>query len=259
MLTPVTDYAQVAQVVNGLLLGSGATNGIPAREVLEEEIIQGTLFLKQEDSGLFLLRRRENRDILNFLLKKGESLQGWRPVRPTIAELPFRTEGDPMGTVAETLESMGFRMILKRLRYSRKGRTCDPFPAENVELCQDGENSYRLVKDSFSPLTGCVPSEKAWNVLREKGQILTLYGGVLHYERKGNTTELRHLAVSPTMRGHGYGRALVGAYLNRCGTGLSRVWTGEDNMVARSLYESFGYEKDGWTSRVYYFDKDEEL
>ena len=258
MLIPVTDYTQVAQAVNGLLLQSGATNGIPDRERLEKEISQGSLIMEQGDFGLLLLRRRPKWDLLTFLLKKGESLQNWRPERPTVAELPFRRETDPIGAVADSLRSMGFQMVLKRLRYTRKGKTGEVFPAHGVEECQEAENSHRLLEECFSPLTGCVPSQEEWDALVAKGQILTLPGGILHYESKGNTTELRHLAVAQTRRGRGFGRLLVGAYLNRCGTGLSRVWTGEENVAARRLYESFGYEADGWTSRVYYFDKEEE-
>ena len=215
--------------------------------------------MEETNYGLLLMRRRKRWDILNFLLKKGESLQDWQPERPTVAELPFRRESDPMGTVADNMVVSGFRLILKRIRYTRKGKINETYPCEGVEMCEAGETSYGLVKACFSPLTGCVPSEDEWNTLCAKGQILALPGGALHYEEKGNTTELRHLAVASEKRGCGYGKALVGAYLNRCGTTLSRVWTGEDNIAARCLYEGFGYEADGWTSRVYYFDKDEEL
>ncbi len=256
MLIPVTEYEQVTQAVNAILLQSGATNGIPDRERLEGEIAKGTLFLQVEDYGIFLLRRRKTWDHFNFLLKKGEKLQGWRPHRPTVAELPFRRETDPMGAVAEDLQSMGFRQILKRIRYTRKGKLDSTFSHDGVGECGDGDASYRLLEENFSTLTGCIPTKEEWKILRTKGQILTLPGGVLHYEGKGNTTELRHLAVAEAYRKQGLGRALVGAYLNRCGGGLSRVWTGEDNIAAQKLYESFGYEKDGWTSRVYYFDKE---
>ncbi len=259
MLIPVTDYTQEARAGNGLLLQSGATNGIPDREKLEREIRQGTLFLAEAPCGLLLLRRRQHRDILNFLLKKGERLHGWKPERPTISELPFRREGEPMEEVAQDMEALGFSMILKRIRYTRKGSIREAYPCEGVEECGEEKDSYGLLQECFSPLTGCIPSEEEWKALCDKGQILSLPGGVLHYEEKGKTTELRHLAVTKNRRGCGYGRALVGAYLNRCGTALSRVWTGEENITARRLYESFGYEKDGWISRVYYFDKDEEL
>ena len=161
-----------------------------------------------------------------------------------------------MEAVAEKLEALGFRLILKRLRFTRKGQMGAFFPSEGVEGCEDTQSAYLLLRESFSPLTGCVPSREEWEGLKEKGQILTLPGGVLHYRVKGRTTELRHLAVAESCRRQGLGRALVGAYLNRCGGSLSRVWTGEGNLAAQRLYESFGYERDGLTSRVYYFENE---
>lgn len=256
MLIPVTEYEQVAQRVNPLLLQAGMTNGIPDREKLEREIARGTLYLQVEDFGLFLFRKREKWDHLNFLLKKGESLQAWNPHRPTVVELPFRKETDPMETVAGELETKGFRLILERIRYTRKGKVSEPFPGVGVGECKQGDLSYGLLEQNFSPLTGCIPDREEWEILRNKGQILTLPGGVLHYEIKGKTTELRHLAVDRARRRQGFAGALVGEYLNRWGRAMSRVWTGKDNIAAQRLYESFGYEKDSLTSRVYYFDKE---
>ncbi len=250
MLIPVQSYQQVAREVNGLLLQGGTTNGLPDRETVEKEIRQGTLFLQGGDRGVLLLRRRERWDLLTFFLKKGQTLQGWMPQRSTLAELPFRSETDPMREVAQSLEDMGFRPLLSRLRYTRKGQACT-FPESSAE---GSKESYELLCNSFPALTGCIPSREEWELLCNRGQVLSVGGGLLHYEQKGRTTELRHLAVAEDRRRQGIGRRLVGAYLNRCGTGLSRVWTGEDNVAARRLYESFGYEKDGWTSRVLYFD-----
>ena len=253
MLITVRDYQEVAQRVNALLLQGGVTNGLPDRDRLEREIAQGTLVMQEDERGLLLLRKREKWDHLSFFLRKGQSLCGWKPERSTVVELPFRREGDPMGTPAEELREMGFRLILRRCRYTRKGRADITYPERDAANLDE---SYSLLCSSFSPLTGCLPSREEWDALCKDRQILSVCGGVLHYDRKGKTTELRHLAVAEECRGQGVGRALVGAYLNRCGAELSRVWTGEDNEAARRLYESFGYEKDGWTSRVYYFDMD---
>ncbi len=251
MLTRVESYQEVARAVNALLLQGGPTNGLPDRDRLEREIAQGTLFLQEDHRGVLLLRRREDWDHLTFFLRKGGNLRGWKPERSTVVELPFRRESDPMGGVAEDLQAMGFRQILKRIRYTRKGQEGVTFPERNAEAV--GE-SYGLLCSSFSPLTGCLPSREEWEALCIAGQILSVSGGVLHYQGKGKVTELRHLAVAEECRRQGIGRALTGAYLNRCGAGLSRVWTGEDNEAAQRLYKSFGYEKDGWTSRVYYYD-----
>ena len=252
MLIPVKSYQEVARSVNAILLQGGPTNGLPDREILEREIAKGTLFLLEESRGVILIRRREHWDYLTFFLKKGQALRGWKPERNTLAELPFRRETDPIGEVVESLEAMGFQQILKRLRYTRKGQEDTAFPEKPPAGV---EESYGLLCSSFSALTGCLPRREEWEALCNAGQVLSVRGGLLHYDRKGKTSEIRHLAVAEECRRQGIGRALVGAYLNRCGTGLSRVWTGEDNGTAQRLYESFGYEKDGWTSRVYYFDR----
>ncbi len=254
MLTPVKTYQEVAEVVNTLLLQGGVTNGLPDRDAMEREIRQGTLFLQEEGRGLLLVRRREQWDRLTFFLRKGQTLRGWQPERSTLAELPFRRATDPIGEVAASLEGIGFRQILTRVRYTRRGREDGSLPQE-TSLAWEG--SYELLCSSFPAMTGCLPGREEWSALCNAGQVLTVPGGVLHYEQKGKTSELRHLAVAAECRRQGIGRTLVGAYLRRCGAGLCRVWTGEDNVSAQRLYESFGYEKDGWTSRVYYFDRTE--
>ncbi|MBR6824925.1 MAG: GNAT family N-acetyltransferase, partial [Oscillospiraceae bacterium] len=136
----------------------------------------------------------------------------------------------------------------------RKGQETPVFPQDGVGECTDPEASYEILCNCFSTLTGCVPSREEWDELCSRGQVLSLFGGLLHYETKGKITELRHLAVAEDCRRQGLGRYLVGAYLNRCGSSLSRVWTGEENLPARKLYDSLGYASDGWHSVVLYYD-----
>ena len=79
MLKQVKTYEEAATAINAVLPQVGATNGIPDRDVLEKEIRRGSLFLQEEDYGLLLLRKRGRWDYLTFLLKRGQSMQLWKP------------------------------------------------------------------------------------------------------------------------------------------------------------------------------------
>ena len=256
MLSPVTSYEELSKALNTLLLQGVITNALPNREALEQEIRRGSLYQQQIPEGLLLIRRRETLDRLTFLIKKGQSLPLWKPERNTVVELPFRNALGAMEEIEAAFLATGFREILSRLRLSRKGTEGVSFPQGEVRLCEDLHAAFRLLCESFSPITGCLPEEGELAELAKQGKLLSLPAGILHYESSGKTTELRHLAVAPTHRRQGLGALLVGAYLNQQGEKLSRVWTAVENLPARRLYEHFGYAADGWQSHVLYYSKE---
>jgi ribosomal protein S18 acetylase RimI-like enzyme len=61
------------------------------------------------------------------------------------------------------------------------------------------------------------------------------------------TASMRMLAVEPTARGRGIGRALVEAAIERC-RAAGKVWlileTGPEQWIAAKLYRSIGFERD---------------
>jgi ribosomal protein S18 acetylase RimI-like enzyme len=70
---------------------------------------------------------------------------------------------------------------------------------------------------------------------------------------------LDELYVEPAFRGHGLGRALMGAVLDVArmhGAAYAALETGEDDTAARGLYESLGFrnriEGEGGSSALYY-------
>ncbi len=71
--------------------------------------------------------------------------------------------------------------------------------------------------------------------------------GLLHYDVDGDSSELRHLIVSPAHRGRGAAGKLVTTYLEHCARcGLrSYLWMRVGNDTALHVYERCGYTYDG--------------
>lgn len=74
----------------------------------------------------------------------------------------------------------------------------------------------------------------------------TLRHGTTGDGGSGRGTELLAIAVDPAERGHGFGRALVAAFLDRVvadGVDAAHVVVGADNVAAVSLYRRAGFEE----------------
>ena len=253
-MTRVTDYGELSARLGQLLFAGGVTNGLPKSEAIRREIAAGTLFREDLPGGILLLRQRADHMLLNFMLEDPAALAGWVPEESTVLELPRRDRDAVLSALGEGLIGRGWMPLLRRIRLTRRPGPLSPEASASAGedlLPKDPAESLRILTRCFSPLTGCLPDPE--DLAAE--ETVRLPGGVLHYQKKGNTTELRHLAVLPEYRRQGLGRRLTTAYLELEGQSLSRVWTGADNEPALRLYRDFGYLPDGWSSLVLYYLK----
>jgi GNAT superfamily N-acetyltransferase len=253
----ITDYEQLAPTLETLLRAGAVTNKLPNRETLCGEIAAGTLWAELLPEGVLLLQRRPGFQRMQFVLHRDAPFPQWQPTMPTVVEIPFRPTDTALQAVDETLGARDFSLALTRVRLTRKANAAPVSPPEDIfpAGCDQAQAVRTIFTDCFSPLTGCLPDEAALQAALRQEEILYCDGGLLHYSPNLRTTELRHLAVAADHRGQGLARRLIAAYLARCGHQLSRVWTGEDNQVARHLYESFQYQEDPWRSHVRIYEK----
>lgn len=251
MLT-VRDYAAVEGPMQALLKAGMATNALPNGDALRREIENGTLLMQECEEGLLLLRRRDGFDRLTYLLHRGASAPAFAPERTTVLEIPYRTADEKTAALSMAWEQQGFALALRRRRLTRK--PC-PMEGEAAMACADLEQANTILNTMFCARTACLPDGAELGNAMAEGRILMQNGGLLHFEVNGKTSELRHLAVLPRGQGKGTAKTLVQAYLALRGSGLCRVWTGEDNEAALHLYHSFGFAEDGWQSDVRIFER----
>lgn len=253
---PITSYEALAPELDALLKQKIVANYAPERQALEAEIAAGLLWAGRLPQGLVLLRRGGGPQRLRFLLTEPQALCGLVLDRSTALELPFRSGDTRFPQLARDLEGSGWAEALRRVRLSRRPGprpsaqgAASPLlrPADEIS---DPASLLRLLRCCFSPLTGCLPEQAELQADLAAGRVLALPGGLIRWREKGRSSEIRHLAVAPAQRGQGLAKALVGAYLDRAGDRLCRVWTAGDNLPARRVYEGFGYAPDGWESIV---------
>ena len=218
----------------------------------------------------------------------------FKTANQTVCEIVYRSDRAP-DAILHSMESSGMKRILSRICLSRGeaaiggnrhftpgviiSRDCDPYDA------------VKLLDDSFSPLTGCLPSfaelktesesrlllcavydnEQMRRYFRERGaeadgavhtdisensypqETGADADGVIGLLRAGgkNGMEIKQLAVDKRFRSLGIGGALLRSYLYAF-PGPHRVWCSADNMPALSLYRSCGFADGGYRSEVFY-------
>lgn len=252
----IHSYEALAPALNTLLKQRISVNSVPDRDALEAEIAAGALWAERFDEGLLLLQRTEALQRVRFLLTDPARLCQWRPDRLSALELPFRRSDESFRALASDLEAAGWRLVLRRVRLTRKAAPAPFSPGNAPSSASDPEALLELLHACFSPLTGCLPDRAELASDLAEGRLLTADGGLIRWRQKGKTSEIRHLAVGPASRGRGLAKALVANYLTLEEGKLCRVWTGADNAAALRVYHSFNYAEDGWESLVLLYGAD---
>lgn len=242
------------------LFGRGTvTNCLLSREELQEEIENGSLFFQEAAGVLLLFRRREGFYRMNFYLGAGAQALAL-PQERIVTEIAFRARDTALQEAAEQWKATGLTTLCTRRRLSL--RLADAVPAqrtpEGITLghaqAEDVSETLRLLCESFSPLTGCLPTrqELLQDILR--GDVLLAragnrLAGVLHLQG-GTIGQIRHLATASALRGRGVASALLQCVIAESEARAMRVWAVCGNTAAERLYASFGFTDDGFQSVV---------
>lgn len=255
MTVRIEDYAQLSPLLAGELKPGVLTNTLLKKEDYLREIAAGSLFAEKFPGGLLLLRRREGYQRLNFYLQRGASLPPLSFSLPTVLEIASRPRDQALRDSEVLWEQAGFRPLFSRQRMARpEGLSPLPGPeglSAHVAAEEELSTLERLLQECFDPLAGCLPTREELREDLQNGNVISLPGGILHMGKAPGGTELRHLAVTPSLRRQGAAQALFAAYLLHTENRASRVWVRTDNPPALGFYEKNGYTCDGWTSRVY--------
>lgn len=238
------------------------SNWFVSRNDAEKYVAEGRISACELDGSLFILRERESCGVdfcsLYYCMKKGYVPKLSFVRKTTVAETPFREKDALLIEADESLCKAGFEREFTRRRMafvqidepvSTLGDGMRYADEDDIPLIE------KLLSESFSPLTGCLPdkNETAFAV-REKRFILHKNDGLLHFEKSRSSFELRHLCVSHSARGQGIAGELVRAY-NGTVQKKSIVWVREGYAPAEKTYENNGYTADGMRSSVLIYKK----
>ena len=246
--------ADLRDEINKILAKSSSvcTNFFLSQEETERAVEAGELFTRLTDSGVLIYRRRETYYRTYFYLADPESPDIGETDLPAVLEIPYRDRDAAAKTAADGFVRAGFAPLFHQIRMTRRGgETCGQsamIPARPDQL----DGIRKLLRENFHPYAGCIPGGEELADEIAAGHILTDTDvfGFLHFTESRTGSELRHLAVTESMRGQGIAGALVTAYLSLCGAKKSTVWVRDDNTPAIRVYEKYGYRADGMKSAV---------
>ena len=260
----VGSYEALEPLLSEQLRPGVCTNCALGRAELVREIGAGTLYVRRWAGGLALLCRRTWGDRMFFYLTEPSAPWTGGFPRNTVTEIPGRRTDAAPEKAGAFWEAAGFRRVLERLRLTREaGPWAGAAPGGGAGPAgpADADAVRALLEDCFSPETGWLPTGEELDRALRAGEILCVRdgtgraAGVLHFVRRAQETELRHLAVRQELRRQGVARRLAAGYLAAAGDMRSRVWAGADNGPALALYRQCGYVPDGWRSAVWLYEK----
>ncbi len=251
-----TDYPALAQLVTRHIRRGVMANTIVSQTEYAPALSAGTLSIRETPAGLLLLRDRGDHTRLHFYLNDlSVPLPAPLP-SPTVTEVAFRPRDTGLQQAISYLQEQGFSPMFQRIRLSRPTGTATapdrplytPGPADTPRV-------LAFLRETFSPLTGCLPTEDELQKILSLGHVLTLeesgaITGLIHFSLEGSTGEIRHLAIRADLRGTGRTRPLLAGYLQAVGGTKSIVWTRQDALDAQAAYHYFGFLPDGRCSAV---------
>lgn len=246
--------AELRGEINKILAKSSSvcTNFFLSADETEEAAAKGELYTHLTEHGILIFRLRNTHCRTYFYLTDPDTAVPCPLEMPAVLEIPYRERDLTAKSAVSAFERAGFSPLFGRIRMTRRG---DPMSgAETVRPAEkaDSDRIREIFSECFHPIAGCIPDES--ELIREIdcGHILTdeTVSGLLHFTESRTGSELRHLAVTESMRNRGVGGALVRAYLSRYGEKKSTVWVREDNAPAIRTYEKYGYKADGMKSAV---------
>ncbi len=253
----IKSYKLLSQRVSAHLTRGVRCNVLVTQAQFAPLAATGRLYVQETSAALLLLQDWESHYRLHFFLHdvgKALSLAGLS--KPVVAEIPFRPRDTGLQEAASYLETQGFRRLFTRCRLIR-GAGDQALPAGAVRTAgpQDAQRVQALLRESFSPLTGCLPDQRELEEALDQGRFLLLEEngtllGLLHYTLEGKSSEIRHLALRREVRGRGLTRPLLTQYLARTAEKKHLVWARESYQAAQNAYEALGYAPDGWRSIV---------
>ncbi len=257
----INDISELTSLVNAHFGREYATNYFLSRDEAEKYIANGDMLFTEQNGSLFIVRRKGEFSTMYYSVKIGDGINlSFLDLCPwccTVVETAFREKDIGLKSADEALINGGAVREFFRKRMARKSPedSITDTLSEKIHYAEDIKYVYDLMYSSFSPLTGCLPTESETSeAVKEREILCHESGGILHFKKAKASYELRHLCVDECARGQGIGASLVKAY-NGIVPKKSVVWVREGYTPAEKIYENNGYTADGMRSSVLIYKK----
>lgn len=254
----ITDIFELNKLTSSHFGKGYVTNYFISKDNAEKYIADGKMYFETVGKSLFIIRRREGFSTLYYCMSCDEVPDFGFLDETTVTETAFRTKDEALINADSLMCDCGFER-----EFFRKRMVFTNTDTDNVELptkvryadLSELDFVYGLLENSFSHMTGCLPTlDELSENIKNSEIILHEDGGVLHYVHGRASFELRHLCVDEKMRGHGISGELVRFY-NGIVPKKSLVWVREGYLPAEKTYENNGYTADGMKSSVLIYKK----
>lgn len=256
----VESYEELAPLLSAQLRRGVVTNAALTPEDWRREIAGRTLWCQSWEGGLLLLRRRENRALLNFYLRELSLPNGLTWDGPVLLEIAARPRDEGLLRAVDFWREQGFQELFRRKRIALpKGAV---IPAGDSPLLPraadlgDAQRVWALFQEHYDPITGCLPTEEELARELDAGNVLCAVSaggdvaGMLHFIQGPGCIQTRHLAMDRLYRRQGGAQRLISFCAERTGFLRNVLWVRTDNAPALRLYDKIGFVPDGWGSTV---------
>ena len=223
-------------------------------------IIHDALSVDQYTSNVFFYVRKDAGKRLYYYINDLKEDADFNAHDDLVIEILFRNNALPSEEIDYFLRK-GFRINVVRDQYSGVYKNLEsascPAPEIKVEAAHsvsDVEKACLLFNSSFDALSGdYIPENKdVYENLRAYQHILIAYNsanmqflGALHQDWHNSINIISHIAVEPSARGKGVGKALMDAFVERNHKSEDTrymLWVQRQNEAAVKMYRNKGFQ-----------------
>lgn len=243
----ITDTDELSRMVMRHFKRGVITNNFLTPADYRAEIAEGRMFGEDDGENLLLFLEREECYKMFFYLLNAEKAFPHQD-KKIVTELP--------PSLYDLAERGGFTRIAERVLLKTESRqTAASGIAEHTDA-EDTEKVYDILKSSFDPLTGNLPTVTQIKTECGAGEILVIKqdgecAAILRGESAKNTAKIKHLAVDEKYRGRGFADELLKDFLAENQGKKCSVWTGVENEKALNLYKKFGFSEEKDRTAIY--------
>jgi ribosomal protein S18 acetylase RimI-like enzyme len=234
------------------------SNLYAAADQLERWCVAGQLSVLIADKAVLLLRANHDFYHVYHVAEDQSSLgDALKMLADGIYVTDLIGQGEALDPICATHAASGFaaHTFLQRMtlvQAPEKPREGDVVVAKDSDAPMVAAFLERLL-DRFAEQ---IPNTAELECEARAGHLLLVrrdndIAGMLMYDRKGRTAQLRFWHVNDNARGEGVGRRLMSAFLARCADAQRLVlWVIGDNIRSVAIYRHYGFTSDGLLDRI---------